>query len=301
MSTATYDTPLRVVPDLPEIKEKFAGASYLRELRGAAYTAFYKTMQLPRSIVRWGLGQLDRLVEVVGGGGVLAWFSRQASNVVGLIRQAGVVPTVVAALSAPPIAAAAVHVAKLVGRGIVSVAKTAWTGTKSLLGRCGNTGTQITESLSHTGTVIANAVKIVVGHPMMAPVVHAFRATLALVRPVSQGCVANRLLAALVPVLWLRAVIAFLFMPLLVDSTMVGNMWGWATARPAVPSSDDAEGTDDDDLDTPSADQPIPSNANLASDDVEQDAEDEEFLNRADRRAQQREDAHAKRMQHPRS
>ena len=106
MSTATYDTPLRVVPDLPEIKEKFARAAYLRELRGAAYTAFYKTMSLPRSIVRWGLAQIHRLVEATGGGGVLAWFSKQASNVVGLVRQAGVVPTVVAVLSAPPVAAA---------------------------------------------------------------------------------------------------------------------------------------------------------------------------------------------------
>ena len=155
---------------------------------------------------------------------------------------------------------------------------------------------------SHTGTVMANAVKTVVGHPMMAPVVHAFRATLALVRPVSQGLVANRLLAALVPVVWLRAVIAFLFMPLLVDSTVIGNVWDWANARPATPKSDDTEGTDDGDLlaDTLSADQPIPSNANVPSDDVEQDAEDEEFPNRADRRVQQREDAHVKRMQRPR-
>jgi len=302
MSTNAYERPIHAVPDLPDIKEKFARAAYLRELRGAAYSAFYKTMSLPRSIVRWGLGQLHRLVEATGGGGVLAWFSKQASNVVGLIRQAGVVPTVVAVLSAPPVTAAAVLVAKFIGRGIVRVAKAAWTGTKSLLGRCGNTGKQITESLSHTGTVIANAVKTVVGHPMMAPVVHAFRATLALVRPVSQGLVANRLLAALVPVVWLRAVIAFLFMPLLVDSTVIGNVWDWANARPATPKSDDTEGTDDGDLlaDTLSADQPIPSNANVPSDDVEQDAEDEEFPNRADRRVQQREDAHVKRMQRPR-
>jgi hypothetical protein len=52
-----------------------------------------------------------------------------------------------------------------------------------LLGRCGNTGKQITESLSHTGTVIASAVKVVVGHPLMAPVVHVLKTALALVRP----------------------------------------------------------------------------------------------------------------------
>ena len=138
--------------------------------------------------------------------------------------------------------------AKFVGRGIVSVAKAAWTGVKSLLGRCGNTGKQITESLRHTGTVIANAVKVVAGHPMVKPVVHAFRATLALVRPVSQGFVANRLLGAFVPVLWLRAVIGFMFMPFLVDSTMIGNVWDWATARPVTRESGDVEGSDDGDL-----------------------------------------------------
>lgn len=156
-------------------------------------------MSLPRSIVRWGLGQLRRLVQATGSGGVLAWAGKQSNNVVGLVRQAGVVPTVVAVLSAPPVAAAAVRVGKFVGRGIVGVAKAAWTGIKSLLGRCGITGIQITESLSHTGTVIAQIVEVVVGHPMMVPVVHELKATLALVRPVSQGFVANRLLAALVP------------------------------------------------------------------------------------------------------
>jgi len=211
-------------------------------------------------------------------------------------------------LSAPPVAAAAVHVAKFVGRGIVSVAKTAWTGIKSLLGRCGSTGKQITESLSRTGTVIADAVKVVVRHPMMAPVVHAFRATLALVRPVSQGFVASRLLSALVPVLWLRAVIAFLLMPFLVDSTVIGNMWGWATSRPAAPSSDDAEGTDDGELVNtfaiPMPGRTVPSDGVEQADAVDQDdeglSEEEPSSNRADRRAQQGEDAHVKRMQHPR-
>lgn len=197
--------------------------------------------------VRWGPGQLHRLVEANGGGGVLAWFSKQASTVVGLIRQAGVVPTVVAVLSAPPVAAAAVHVAKFIGRGIVGVAKAAWTGVTSLLNRCGSNGSQTPQSLSYTGTQVSHAVKAVAKHPMMAPVMHALRATLALVRPVSQGLVASRL-AALVPVLWLRAVIGIMLMPFLIDSTVIGNVWAWATAQPAPPSSDDAKGTDDGDL-----------------------------------------------------
>jgi hypothetical protein len=216
-----------------------------------------------------------------------------------------------AVLSAPSVAAAAVRVAKLAGRSIVRIAKAAWTGIKGLLGRCGSTGKQITESLSRTGTVIANAVKVVVGHPMMAPVVHALKATLALVRPVSQGFVANRLLAALVPVLWLRAVIGFMFIPFLVDSNVVGTVWDWATTRPAnADQSGGTEGTDDGDLlintfAIPMPGRTVPSDGAEQTDAVDQDdeglSEEEPSFNRASRRAQQREDAHAWRMQHPRS
>jgi hypothetical protein len=269
-------------------------------------------MSLPRSIVRWGLGQLHRLVEATGGLGVLSWVSDHARDAAGLIRTAGVVPTVVAVLSTPRVAAAAVRVAKFIGRSIVRVAKAAWTGTKSLLGQCGTTGIQITDTLTTTGTKIADAVKVVVGHSMVKPVVHAFRATLALVRPVSQGWVANRLLAALVPAVWLRAVIAFLFMPLLVDSTVIGNVWNWATARPTTPESIDTEGTDDGDLlintfAIPMPGRAVPSDVEQAEvaeeadavDQVdEQLADEDQHLNRASRRAQLREDAHAWRMQH---
>jgi hypothetical protein len=194
------------------------------------------------------------------------------------------------------------------GGGLVRIAKAAWTGIKSLLGRCGSTGTLITESLSHTGTQIAETVKAVAKHPMMAPVVHAIKATLALVRPVGLGCVANRLLAALVPVPWLRAMIAFLVMPFLVNSTLVGNVWEWATTRPATPKSNDTEGADDGDLlintfaipmpgrTVPSDEQPEVAEQDNTQDDNEP-ADEEPFSNRASRRAQQREDAHAWRMQ----
>jgi hypothetical protein len=217
----------------------------------------------------------------------------------------------VAVLSAPPVAHAALRAAKFVGRGIVRIAKAAWTGIKSLLGRSGSTGTLITESLTHTGTQVVDAVKSVAKHPMMAPVVHALKATIALVRPVSQGFVVNRLLAALVPVRWLRAMIAFLVMPFLVDSTVLGTVWEWGTARPTSPSSDATEVTDDGDLlintfAIPMPGRTVPSDVEQAEvaeqadavDQADQELADEDrHMNRASRRAQQREDAHAWRMQ----
>jgi hypothetical protein len=316
MSSATFDRPIHVVPDIPTIKARFARFAALRELRGAAYRAYYKAMSLARTVVRWALGQLHRLVEATGGGGFLSWLRGQAVNVVGLIREAGIVPSVVAVLSTPPIAAAAVSAVGFVGRGIVRIAKAAWTGIKSLLGRFGTTGKQITASLSRTGTKVAATVRAMAKHPMVKPIVKAFKATLALVRPVSQGFVTQRLLAALVPVLWLRAMIAFLFMPFLVDSTVVGNVWDWATARPATqaPKSHDTKGTDDsqDDslIDADGTAIPMPRGKVPHDDtdqaDVTEQADDGEhddegsLLNRAERRAQQRQDSHDRRTQHQR-
>ena len=195
--------------------------------------------------------------------------------------------------------------ARFLGKGLRQVASAAWSGIKSALGLLGSTGTQIQASLSRTGSQVATAVRSVTKHPMMAPVVKAVRATVALVRPVSQGVVVHRLLGALVPVLWLRTVIGLLLAPFLINSDLVGSVREWVSTAtdsdPTVAHEDD--GTDDahGDLlaDTLSADEPIPSNANVPSDDVEQDAEEEEFLNRAERRAQQREDARARRMQRP--
>jgi hypothetical protein len=311
VSTAPFDRPMHAVPDVPLTPTQFKFTTLLL-MRANAYRAFDKAMAVPRSAIRWVLSQLHRWVEATGGLGVLSWVSDHARDAVGLIRTAGVVPSVLAVLSAPPLTAAAIRVAKFVGRGIVRVARVAWTGIQSLLGRCGTTGVQIVEKLSTTGTKIAEAVRWVAKHPVMAPVVHVLKAAVALVRPVSRGFVAHRLLAALVPVLWLRAVIGFLFMPLLVDTDLVGNVWDWATTQPADPTTtDDTQGTDDAEGDllteTFGSAIPMPGVKDLPSDNAHDDVaeqgrdneqdDDELFLNRAERRAQQRED---KRNQRPR-
>jgi hypothetical protein len=300
---------MHAVPDIPLTPTQFKFTTLL-VMRANAYRAFDKAMAVPRSAIRWVLSQLHRWVEATGGLGVLSWVSDHARDAVRLIRTAGVVPSVVAVLSMPLVTAAAIRVAKFVGKGLVRVAKAAWTGIKSVLGRCGTTGAQIVQTLSTTGTKIAETVKAVAKHPLMAPVVHVLKAAVALVRPVSQGFVANRLLGALVPVLWLRAVIGFLFMPFLVDTDLGGNVWDWATTQPADPTTtdnnpgaDDAEG---DLLITTFGATTMPTGtvpSDIAEDDgTEQDSDNEQddeelFLNRAERRAQQRED---KRNQRPR-
>jgi hypothetical protein len=311
MSSAMYDREFHVVPDIPLTPAKARFAALL-VMRDAAYRAFDRAMTLPRSAIRWAIGLVHRWVEVTGSAGVLPWLSGQARGAASLIREAGIVPSLLAVLSTPPIPAATVQAARFVGRGIVRVAKAGWSGIKSLLGRCGTTGAQIVETLTTTGTRVAEAVRVVAKHPLMTPVVRALRATLALVHPVSSGFVTHRLLQALIPLVWFRLVFEFLFMPFLVDFNLVGNVWDWATTRPAnadPTTADDTRGTDDAEGDllintfraTAMPNETVSSD--IAQDDVAEQGSDNEqddeelFLNRAERRAQQRED---RRNQRPR-
>jgi hypothetical protein len=295
VSTATYERPLYAVPDVPpSTKARFAS---LLALRDAAYRAFDKALSLPRSAIRWAIDLFHRWVEATGSLGVLSWVSARARDAVGLVRTVGVLPSALAVLSIPPVAAAALRVAKFVGKGIVRVAKAAWTGLKALLNRCGSTGTRVAEGLGRAGTYVADAVTAVAQHPMMAPVAKAVKATIALVRPVSWGFVTHRLLGALVPIVWLRAVVELLVMPFLVDSSLAGNVRDsvWTPYTDQADSDVTSDGLLIDVLATPTS-----KSTNGSAQGLEQFDDEEPPLNRASRRAQQRDDAQARRPQHPR-
>jgi hypothetical protein len=318
MSSNAYAPPLHVVPDVQTTKARWLRFGVRQELRRRAYLAYYKALSLARSAVGWALRQIHRGVEATGSVGIFSWLSGQARNAVGLIREAGIVPSVLAVLSAPPITAAAVRVARSIGRGVVRISKVAWTGIKSLLGRCGTMGAQIVETLTTAGTQVAETLRAVAKHPLKAPVVHALKATLALVHPVSSGLVTHRLLQALIPVVWFRLVFEFLFMPFLVDFSLVSNVWDWdSTPNGSCPTGTDGEGTDDAQGDLVistlgnaipmpgrevpgDVEQPVAEEADVVEPVNEEPADEDQHLNRASRRAQQREDAHAWRMQHPR-
>ncbi len=177
------------------------------------------------------------------------------------------------------------------------MASAAWTGLKALLGRCGSTGTRVAEGLGRAGTQVADAFRAAAQHPVMAPVARALKATLALVRPVSWAFVTHRVLGALVPIVWLRAVIELLVMPFLVDSGLAGNV------RDSVwtPCTDQANGdVTSDGLLIDVLATPIPKSTNGNAPGPDQPDDEEPPLNRASRRAQQRDDAQARHPQHPR-
>jgi hypothetical protein len=286
MSTNAYTRPLYAVPNAPpSTKLRFAT---LLAIWDAARRAFDRAMSLPRSAIRWALDLFDRWVENSGSVSFLSWLSSRVRNAANLLQTVGVVPSALAVLSTPPIAAVACRAARFVGRGMLRVASAAWTGLKSLLARCGNTGKQISESLGRTGTRVASAARTVANHPMMVPVAQALKSTGALVRPISWGLVAYRLLQAVVPIVWLRNVIALLVVPFAADSTLadtIGNFVGTSSAASFAARTDDTSA--DLLINTGNG---VPANGNLPS-----DADD--GLNRAERRAQQREE---RRTQYPR-
>ena len=307
MSSATYDTPIHAGPDIPPgNKARFAALLFMRD---AANRAFDKATTLPRSAAGWVMTLLHRWVEATGSAGAFLRLGEQVQDATSLLRRVGIMPSVVAVLSTPPVPHAALCVALFLNRGIAHIARAAWAAIKGSLSRCG-TGEQLAVCLSHTGTQIGDAVSSLAGHPMMTPIVHALRAILTLVRPVSQGLVAHRLLAALVPILWLRLVFELVLMPLVVDPTLVGQAGelAWATNQS---TDSQQEGTDDKRgnqgqllIDTlgiviPASNGSVPSESAEQSGSTEETTGEEElFLNRTSRRAKQREDAHARRTQY---
>lgn len=301
MSTADYSRPLYSVPNVSLItKTRFAALLAVRE---SARRAFDKAMSLPRSAFRWAVNLFDRWVDATASAGVLAWLGRLARNAVGLLRKAGVIPVAVAVLSTPPVAATVSRLARFAGHGLLRVARSSWAVVKDLLTKSGTTGTQIAEGLEVVGAMVADSIRAAARHPLMAIVLQALRATLAQVRLVSQSIAVTRLLGVMIPIVWLRAAIGLLLMPFVVDPTLARQVQDFIkTPATPDPTGNGSNATHDGlliDAFGPevSTDAPTPFNGNGPGDDAT--TEDDQRLNRAARRAQQREEAQAKRTQHP--
>lgn len=313
MSTTTFTRPLNAVSNIPlNSKMRFASLLVMRE---QARKAFDKAMSLPRSAIRWAISLFQKWAEATASIGAFAWLGQQARNATGIIRAAGVIPVTVAVLSTPPIAAAATRLARFVGNGVRKMASAAWSGLKGLLARGGSTGARITQGLADARTKVVDVVRAAVEHPVMVPVAHVLQATMAFVRPISQAFVAHRLLRLWVPILWLRSLIGFLVMPLLINTGLVQGVEDLVSTPPAEPTSNGngsnapggngtAHATSNDGsgardvtltgllLDTFAAEVPMPTNGDGQTDGTD---DDDPALNRAARRAQQRQDAQARR------
>jgi hypothetical protein len=300
MSTFAYPRRLYGVPDpRPTISARHPS---LIEVREVTRRAFARIACIPRSAVNRVMSLIHQWPNATGRGGGFAWLPRLARNAVGLTRAVGVVPVLFAVLSTPPVATAAARAARFISDALLRLTTSTWASVKDWLTRCGSAGTQVAEGLETVGAMVASSFRAAAQHPIVITVLQSSRATWALVRPVSQGLVTHRLLLALVPIPWLRLVIECLVILLVVDPTLVGKLRDRVQTPPATSNGTKAtpEGLLIDAFGSPiTTNIPKPSNGSRPTDGstIEQD----QPLNRAERRAQQRQDAQAKRNHHPHS
>lgn len=293
MSTATYDRPLRAVPAPPDQRERFA---LLLAIRRRAEQTLNALLALPRGAAGWALRHLRALTNAASEHRVLlGWVGARLRGAVTLARAVGVVPLVAAVLSTPPIWRASQRLASTAGSALAAAGRYLWTRVQQLLSRCGTTGQRIEQAVAvaQAGSAVSRAACAVAMHPAAPAVTHAGKALLRLVRPVTQSVVAHRLLR-LIPMHSIRLALELIFLPLVFALGLLPEQAGPRTIRrtsmPTRPLKDEQPATEATEptvtLDELQAER---SESGVAWEPVEVPR------NRAERRAQQQEQARAKR------
>ena len=181
--------------------------------------------------------------------------------------------------------------ARAAGTVLAGFGRGLWARAKGLLIRSG-TGTRIAQALSNAGTTVVMAARMAASHPLVERVIRGARALAGLVRPLSQSVVVHRLLGLLIPTAWIRVAVEVLAMPLVIGVGMPRMVRPAGKCQPAtasaashgVPAAPAAE----------AADPATAPDAVLDGPWSHKEAVDAP-LNRAERRAQQQQEARARR------
>ncbi|MGO4602519.1 hypothetical protein [Terrabacter sp. 2YAF2] len=294
MSTATpIDGRLYAVPAPPQ-QQRFA---LLLRLRQAARRALDTILALPRGAAGWVLRQARTVLSALGGNPALQRLGARLTSLGDLIRSVGPVTAAAAIFSIPAVWRGTVRVGRFFGSKIAAGAKALWQQTRSLLGMCGPTGSRIATGLANAGTAVRRLFVAVAAHRVSQAVGRAVTSLAVLVRPVSQSTVLHRLLGGLVGGSWLRWGVQLLLLPLvLAPSVLVDLVAGLRTASTssARSSSQPAQRS------TPFATEPSTNMGDEGWPPAEPDghevwAEGFEPRNRAERRAAQQAQSHARR------
>lgn len=295
MSTAApMDGRLYAVPTPPQ-QERFA---LLLRLRRAARAALDTLLAFPRGAVGWVLRQAHTVLSALGGNPVLSRIATRLASVSDLIRSVGPVTAAAAIFSSPAVWRTTVGVCRFLASKIAAGASTLWQQTRSLLGKFGPTGTRIATGLANAGMLVRRAFIAVATHPVTQNVVRGVAAVAGLVRPVSQSTVLHRLLSRLVSASWMRWTLELLLLPLVFAPSLLADIFAGLrrgsvafTGSPSRPTPPHA---------TPFASAPEPvvsEEGQPAAEAAGPDVWAEGFapLNRAERRAAQQAQTHAKR------
>ena len=133
MSTAPIDRTLYAVPAPPQ-QERFA---LLLRLKRTARRALDTLLALPRGAAGWVLRQARTVLSAIGSNPVLERLGARLSGLGDLIRSVGPIPATAAVLSIPAVWRATVRAARFLGSKIAAGASTLWQQTRSLLGKLG--------------------------------------------------------------------------------------------------------------------------------------------------------------------
>lgn len=292
MSTATYDRPLHAVPTPPEQQALFA---FLLAARRRAHQALDALLALPRGAAGWVLRHLRPMLDGAGEHRLLGWASAGLRGAAALVRGIGLVPLTASLLSAPPIWRATTTLGRAAGSALASCGRGLWTRLKGLLQRSGATGDRVVRALSSAGDALTRTARTVASHPAAQPVIHAASSIAGLVRPLSHSVVAHRLLGLLVPALWVRVALELVAIPLLVAPGMPAAIRSGRRDKADETANGPAgskPGTEQEAAPAPSENGAVPEEFPASDWEQEQMLEP---LNRAERRAQQQEQARARR------
>lgn len=290
MSTATHDRLLYAVPAPPQTQERFA---FLLALRRRAQQALDVMLALPRGAAGWALRHLQALVDVANENRILAWAGAALRRASTLARGIGVVPLAAALLSTPPVWRAATGLTRAAGSALLAVGRGLWHRVKKLLQRGGTTGARVARALAGGGRAVAGAAQAVASHPAAEPVTHAVRSLARLVRPLSHSLVAHRVLGLLVPSLWARVALELIALPLLLAPALPATLRSGLRSGSTKSFSEYPENQDTQ----PEVTAPAPEQNQIQPDEVPDVTSESTFepRNRAERRAQQQEQARARR------
>ncbi len=287
MSTAAIpDRPLHAVPP-PTTTDRFA---LLLRIRRAARRALDLALTVPRAAAGWVIRQARTVLAGASANGLLTGAGGLLRSAAGVVRAVGVIPVTATILSSPPVWRVAVRAASAVGHQLTSAARGLWSRVKGLLGRAGTVGARISTALSAAGTTAAHLVGRVSTHPAVQALLDSAKRLGALVAPLSRTVVVHRLLRLLVPVAWARVVLEAAALPLLLALGLVatppGPDNGPAAGVPIAPAPDAGP--------NPPVTQAV-SGAPHRDEAGDEDLDVTEVaFNRAERRAQQRSQAQAK-------
>ncbi len=134
MSTAASSPPLYAVPTPPPASR--ARFAFLLRLRELGRRAFDRAMAAPRAAAGYVMRALRTVVAGLPGPvtTALGWIGDRLSSTAALVRSVGVLPTIGAILTIPPVKRAVLGALRWVGRLTARAGAALWRGTKGLLG-----------------------------------------------------------------------------------------------------------------------------------------------------------------------